>query len=72
MSLLVITLVLEMKVHSVSSLLVASAVVHMTLMLVSFWLGALSSGFLIQAAEVIGGVGLGLLQFVVGGLLLRV
>ena len=39
MSLLVVTLVLKMKIHSVSSLLAALAVVHMTLMLVSFWLG---------------------------------
>ena len=53
MSLLVMTLVLEMKVHSVKSLLMASAMVHMTLMLVSFWLGAQCLGFLIQVAEVI-------------------
>ena len=53
MSLLVITLVLEMKVCSVKSLLAALAVAHMTLTLVHFWSGALCSGFLIQVAEVI-------------------
>ena len=53
MSLLVATLMFEMKRHLVRSLLAAPAEVHVTLILGSFWLGALSSGFLIQVAEVI-------------------
>ena len=45
MSLLVATLMFEMKRHSVRSLLVAPAEAHVTLTLASFGLGALSLGF---------------------------
>ena len=52
MSLLSITLEFEMKTHSERSLLAASTEAHVILTLANLWLGALNSGFLIQAAEV--------------------
>lgn len=53
MSLLTMTQVLDIKMHSLSSLLVVSAEEHVSFKLAVFWFSALSSGFLIQEAEMI-------------------
>ena len=52
MSLLAVTCKFKMNTHSVSSLFAAVAEAQVTLMLANFWLGALSSGFLIHEAVV--------------------
>ena len=52
MSLLAVTREFEMNTRSVSSLFAAAAEAQVTLTLANFWLGALSSGFLIHEAAV--------------------
>lgn len=52
MSLLAVAREFEMNTRSVSSLFAAAAEAQVTLTLANFWLGALSSGFLIHEAAV--------------------